>query len=160
MHKPMDNKNNSSRLIISIVSRLHLWLCSCPAELVPASTTVIRARKNKKTKTNKKKNSWFLLLHSTMYVKCLISLSFDCYFLFLLSFFYASMPRLVSYRHVVTRPLGNGSVIEGGFDIESCNGIAWKRINAKLPDFHPLPRSSNSNKRQRSEFTVPTGSSQ
>jgi hypothetical protein len=53
----MDNKNNSSRLIISIVSRLHLWLCSCPAELVPASTTVIRARKNKKTKTktNKKK---------------------------------------------------------------------------------------------------------
>ena len=26
MHKPMDNKNNSSRLIISVVSRLHLWL--------------------------------------------------------------------------------------------------------------------------------------
>jgi hypothetical protein len=87
----------------------------------PQSSVHARIRKQKQTK---KKNSWFLLLHSTMYVKCLISLSFDCYFLFLLSFFYASMPRLVSYRHVVTRPLGNGSVIEGGFDIESCNGIA------------------------------------
>ncbi len=129
---------------VSLSLSFHDFISDCvhvPLSWYRPGTTVIRARKNKKTKQQK---LVVLLLHSTMYVKCLISLSFDYYFLFLLLSCYASIPRLVSYRHVVTRSLGNGSVIEGGFDIESCNGIAWKRINAKLPDFQLLPRLSNS----------------
>jgi hypothetical protein len=94
---------------------LSLYLCHFTSSLIvfisrwvvlPASTTVIRARKNKK----RKKKRGFAILKCN--VRCLK-------LVFLLNF----TPRLVSNRHIVIHPLGYGCLIEGGFDIECCNWI-------------------------------------
>jgi hypothetical protein len=108
MHKPMDNKNYSSRIIISTVCHFTSYLIVFISRRVvlPASTTVIRARKNKK----RKKKRGFAILKCN--VRCLK-------LVFLLNF----TPRLVSNRHIVIHPLGYGCLIEGGFDIECCNWI-------------------------------------